>query len=270
MRFMRCRLIITVAALACADLGNICFAQMGRTAYSLEWLVADSDVIVRASVAEVERVPIPNPEPKIPQNPRVEKRVTLTVDETLVGEHTHFLVFTDQTLAYDHILEGWKDAGTELLWFLKRVEERGADPDEESPRLKPYGGGWSVIRLGPSVPEERGFSSVPPPIFTMNLSVLEESADIMDAARAIAKDAAEHGHTESYNLTLPHSVMRRSGKSGDINLLRLPVDHRLERLASRLIESPEDFLAEDELVNARWLRHEGIKALTHLKEREKP
>ncbi len=262
------RLTLAVAAFAWALIPSPASAQMGYQACSLDWLVADSDVVVRASVSQVKRVPIPNPNPKMYQEPEDRITVTLKVHETLKGVRAESLEFTEEILGYFRVYDGWKEAAREQLWFLVRDTEREGDAEPEAGiaprlRLKPYGGGWSVVRLGPPVPEEKGFVAMPPPIFSMDLSVLEKPNDILDAARAAAAEGGKRGRVQGHDLDLPRGVMQRSGRSGDANSLRVPVDRRLETLAHRLIESPRDFLAGAERAYADQLRLEGIGALRH-------
>jgi hypothetical protein len=248
-------LSIAVVAVAWSLTSSQAFAQMGYQACTLEWLVADSDVVVRASVARVV--------------PEVRDTVTLKVHETLKGDGARTLTIDDQNLAFCKIYEGWRNAGREQLWFLVRSEGRGDGEDAKADgvagrhRLTPYGGGWSVIRLGPAVPDERGHVSIPPPIFTMRLDVLQRPADILDAARASARGGGERGRVRGHDIELPRGVMQRSGKSGDANSLRVPVDPRLEKLGRRLVESAGDFLTKAELPDKDRLRFEGVRALRH-------
>ena len=264
-----CPLMVAIAAVAWVLIAGRGSAQMGYQACSLEWLVADSDVVVRASVSKVERVPIPNPEPKMYREPEDWRTVTLTVHETLKGDRAESLAFTESALGSDRIYEGWKDAGREQLWFLVRDKERGegddagADRAAARSRLKPHGGGWSVIRLGPPVPEERGFVSMPPPIFTMDLNVREKPKDILEAARGAVAEGGKRGQVQGHGIDLPRGVMQRSGRSGDANSLCVPIDRRLEGLARRLIGSSGDFLPEAERTYADQLRLEGVRALRH-------
>lgn len=270
MRQARLRLLLITVACGALNAG-VGSAQMGYQACSLEWLVADSDVVVRASVAGVERAPVVHEDDGVFRNPEVWKTVTLRVRETLKGEPAGSLTFVERTFAFDQIVEGWKDAGREQLWFLVRDREREGDGDEVAARsrLRPHGGGWSVIRLGPPVPEERGFRALPPPIFTMDLNVLEEPKEILEAARSAVAHAGQRGRTRGHEITLPRAIMQRSGTSGDANSLTVPTDPRLEALAQRLIESPGDFLSKAERPFYRdSLRLEGAKALRHFPNEE--
>lgn len=212
------RLTLAVAALAWALLAARGSAQMGYQASSLEWLIADSDVVVRASVAAVERTPIPNPEPKFYRNPESWKVVTLKVHETIKGDRVESLTFTEWTMSDDRIYEGWKAAGREQLWFLARKGREpggGEEPKEIAARsrLTPYGGGWSVIRLGPPVPEEKPFTQMPPPIFTMGLDVLRDPDLILLAARASALEGVGAKRVEGHSIELPRGVMHAPARA---------------------------------------------------------
>jgi hypothetical protein len=241
------------AVIALALTASQSFAQMGYQACSLEWLVADSDVVVRASVINVEQ--------------EVWNTVTVKVHETLKGDRAETRTFDDRDPASKKIYEGWRDAGREQLWFLVRGERRGDGEDAEAHgltarhRLTTYGGGWSVIRLGPPVPEEQGYVPMPPPIITMRLDVLQAPHDILDAARADA--VAGRGSVRGHDIELPRGVMQRSGRSGDGNALRVPVDRRLEELGRRLIQSAGEFLPKAEQPYRDRLRLEGVRALRH-------
>lgn len=256
-------------------------AQMGYTADSIDWLVADSDVVVRASVAEVKSTPVVQPQDGMYRNPEDWKTVTLKVHETLKGDHDESLIFVERTLASYKVYEGWRDAGREQLWFLVRKKEQDEDDAKAgspSARLKPYGGGWSVIRLGPPVPEEKGFSSLPPPIFTLDLKVLKEPEDILEAARVAVVEAGKRERIRSHAVELPHGIMQATGKSGDANSLIVPIVHRLEAAARHWIESPEEVPLRLGAVDPKdpkaikfvsdLLRLEGVRALRHFKSDE--
>jgi len=253
-----CPLIVLAMAIATMAAPSAARAQMGYEAPSIEWLVADSDVVVRALIVNVERTPVPNPNPETYRNPVERQTVTLKVREALKGQAVDSLTFSRQTSPSDRIYEGWRDAEMEQLWFFKRA------PDDESDEaLYPYEYGWSAIRLGPAVPAEKGFSRKLPPIFSMNLEVLTESEEILEAARLAVDGLGAAKQLQSHEIDLPGTIMQRTGKSGDANRLIVPVDDRLEDLAHRLINGPGAFLRDGEEGYAVRLRQEGVKALRH-------
>lgn len=244
-------------------------AQMGYTADTLEALVAGSTVVVRATVAEVERGPV--------VDQRGPAKIVLNIVETLKGPAAKTFTFHRNLLGSYHVYEGWRRAGREGLWFFvpeadpRRLDAKGPGPD----RPLVY---WNVIRLGPAVAEEKGFVPGPPPIFTMDLTVLDRPDDILKAARA----AAREGSAEITGIDVPRGIMQRSGRSGDANSLGVPVDRRLEALARRLIMAPGEILSSDGLpppkddaerkFRENWqrgmeasLRREGVTALRPFK-----
>lgn len=263
------RLVLAFATAAWALAAGVSFAQIGYQASSLEWLVADSDIVVRASVMSVARTPVVHEEDGVHRNLEVSKSVSLRVHETLKGTPAKSRAFVERTHAFDAVYEGWRDAGREQLWFLVCGEGRNEANDTDIVKiaarhpLTPRGLGPSVVRLGPPVPEEQGLSPMPPPIFTMNLDVLAAPNDILRAPRAAVAAGGKHGQVKGHAIELPRELMQRSGRSGDFNSLTVPVDKRLEKLGHRLLQSPGDFLPRLEQVYADWLRLEGVKILRH-------
>lgn len=214
-------------------------AQVGHQEPSLEWLVARSAVVIRASVADVSKELLPDDRAWI--------IVTVKVLETLKGRPPETVRFAEHSLSSDRRYEGWKDAGRELLVFLLKNPKHKPDEKEVEARfpLAPYGFGWTVVRLGPAVPQEQGWSAVPSALFRNNLDVLEEPEKILEAARraAVAGRGAV-GEPREHELSLPRSVMEWSGRSGDSNHLSVPVDSQLEALARELIQSPAEVISK--------------------------
>lgn len=250
-----------VAVSASAGVGR---AQMGVTETTLEGLVAGSAVVVRATVAQVERGPVAERWGRA--------KVVLDVLETLRGPAGKTFTFRQNLYESDHIYEGWRRAGREGLWFfVPEADPRGPGAKGPGPdRPLVY---WRVIRLGPAVAEEEGFAPKPS-VLTMELRALDRPDDVLKAAR----EAAREGPAGILTLDVPRGIMERSGRSGDANRLGVPVDRRLEVLARRLIASPGDFYSSADLPppendagrkeRASWirvdqdrLRHEGVKAL---------
>ncbi|NQT39357.1 MAG: hypothetical protein HQ581_17805, partial [Planctomycetes bacterium] len=202
---LRTLVVPAVAAAVIAVAAEVSFAQVGYTLASLEWLAADADVVVRGSIVDVSRDP--------PDGQWVWLTVTLKVDETLKGEHAPRVKFAVRTLTADERYQQWKDSGQQQMWFLAGTNDA----------MKPYGGGgWSMIRLGPAVPGEAIFSRFPPPIMTMDLSVLEEPDEILKAARAAVRDGRQRKRARRHSIWLPRAVAQRTGRSGDVNRLIVP------------------------------------------------
>jgi hypothetical protein len=217
----------------------VVLAQQGHQEPSLEWLVARSAVVIRASVADVSKELLPNDRAWI--------IVTLKVHETLKGLPPETPTFAEDSSSSDRRYEGWRDAGRELLVFLLKNPKYKPDEREVETRfpLIPYGLGWTVIRLGPAVPQEKGWTEVPSALFRNNLEVLEDPAKILEAAnRAVAAGRGAVGEPRKHELSLPRSVMEWSGRCGDSNHLIVPVDSQLETLARELIQSPTEVLSK--------------------------
>src|SRR5438477_1769429 len=92
-------------------------AQVGHDEVSLEWLVASSDSVVRATVARVTREPA--------AGQWVWLSVTLAVRETLKGKAFRLITVAQHPLAWDRIYDEWRDLKREQLWFLQRNEKFG-------------------------------------------------------------------------------------------------------------------------------------------------
>jgi hypothetical protein len=277
------RFLVAIALATVVFSPAVSFGQLGRyAASSLELLVAKAEVVVRGSVVNVTREP--------DKGDWGWDIVTLQVRDTLKGGKAKRLKFAIRTHDSDDTLQRWKESKQEALWLLDRQKvENGEDARRLAKILERHRMDlWtsslegSALRLGPSAPEDR--RRPPPPIFTLDLRLLDTPEDIVKAARQAVETAGERT-TRVHELTLSRDIMQRTGTSGDINFLRVPVDWRLEVFARRLIESPEDFLSpikerrfKDEaerrfLANLRQgekdgFRHEGVRALRYFKSRE--
>jgi hypothetical protein len=220
---LRTLVVPAVVAAVIAVAAEVSFAQIGMTLMSLEWLVADADVVVRGSIVDV------SPEP--PDGQWVWLTLTLEVDETLKGEHAPRVRFAVKTLTADERYQQWKDSRQQQMWFLVGTKR---DEGEILARhaLYPKAGGFSMIRLGPAVPDETGFSKFPPPIMTMDLNVLKEPDEILEAARAAVRDGRKGKRARRHKIWLPRAVAQRTGQSGDVNFLIVPMAAYLERRAA--------------------------------------
>lgn len=236
---------------------------------SLEWLVASSDVVVRGVIVD------------ITADQGNWNIVTLDVLETLKGAKAQRLKFAAHKLdKADAALAQMKESKRELLWILKRQDSGvpGEAPDREkalarhkvdlhAPFLpgRPDVPSLPVIPLGSHGSKEGG----PPLAFlTIDLRLLKTADELVKAIRAaiaepLARSASEGGPVRPYSLELPKEIAQRTGfsRSWTKNLLMVPVDHRLEEFARRLVLSPGDFLAKDDPDHSHLLRLEGVKAL---------
>ncbi len=217
---------------------------LGHDAESLEHAVARSHAVLRASVLRVER--------ERDEGGESWTIVTLKVAETLKGGQKDDLRVAIGERGGDAPFDAWAKARQEGLWFFvqnKKFEaagDRAKLPPRRRYALEPIsGGGGFVIRLGPPAAEEgRPRRPCPPPVFSMNLDLLEEPEEILRAAKQAAEFASDPDHPRHALIDLPEGVMRWSGESGDFNRLLVPIDSRLEAIARELIRSPKELLSK--------------------------
>jgi len=255
---------------------------------SLEWLVADSDVIVRGVIHDVAA----GDAGEWRGNWNI---VTLDVLETLKGAKAERVQFAMHMFDKgDAALAQAKKFKRELLWILKRQSSGapGEAPDREkvlarqkidlhAPFLpgRPGAAALPVIPLDTPVfkgKEPVEFVRVDPldmPFFeegqqpvaflTVDLKLLKTTDQIVKAIRSAVADTQGQERARSYSLALPQVIAQRTWFSRTSNLLTVPVDRRLEEFARRLIQSPGvvDTSSPDRFVSALMLRLEGVKAL---------
>jgi len=208
---------------------------------SLEWLAADSDVVVRATVANVA--------PDSSESYDVWYTVTLKVHETLKGTHRATIKLIVRRWRSDEDLAEWRKQRREFLLFLvdsKRYER------EESGYTKFK---WAPQFVSHGVPafvhfDEKAKSNP----LTLDLKVPTERQDIIERTRAAVAAAADAKPTVKY-------VFRWYG---GIVFWTFPVDRRLETAARRWIRSPNDFMPSGANVEG-FLKAEGAAALRHFK-----
>ena len=252
-------------------------AQVTLHLSSLEWMVEEAAVVVRGKVVGVTRS-----EPGILS---VWKTVTIEAVEVLKGESHKSYTFAVSTLDSDRIFEGWHNAECEALWFLSpnfmhgRARDAAHPWQAEFPLMLSFECG-GVIRLGPEVDEEQGFSPRCPPVFTRNFEVLEDPRQIVAEAKKAAAEARERKPVQGHEFRIPHAIMKRCTAPADANFLTVPRDGHLEKLALRMIQEPQLIMPEAEAratkipverataaaiakMQADMLRIEGIKALKH-------
>lgn len=234
------------------------FAQVGYTPSSIEWLTASSDVVVRASVVDLAyKDRAPNVGETRSQWQWV--RVTLKVRATLKGKAPETIVFVIDQVRGMETLPGWKESGQPVLWFLVNIGDRKEEMPRDFPvqpqgklRLREH---WvkfvntSAVALGSPKTGKR----VPHPVFSMDFQVLDGEDKILDAVKAeVARQ--QKGASRAIRIPMPREVAARSGRSGDVNVLYVPVNDRLEQLAHTWVRLKED-----------WVRQAGVQALGQFK-----
>ncbi len=232
-------LVVTLAASTRAQ-------PLHYTVNTLEWLAADSRVVVRATIAAYDR--------QTDDSGLVRDTIVLRVRETLKGPHKPFHTFVINNRCYQDDLPRWKNSNCELLAFLiesKRIKSVGYE--EEPEKLAAYElvphyishGRPALIEL--AVPEKprTGLGSA----FTMDFKTLSSPREILGHARAAVAAVRPIDRLPS------HTV--RSPSEGAIIDWVVPVDERLERRARKWTASSD-----------LSLRTEGAKALGHFRSDE--
>jgi hypothetical protein len=246
-----------LVAISCPGAGTS-FAQVGYTPASVEWLTASSDVIVRASVAELafkDRAPMPGET----ESQWQWVTVTLKVHSTLKGKPPQTTGFVVEQLRGSETLLNWRKTGQPLLWFLVDLGDKKDKLPPDFPaqaqgklHLREAGAkitNSSVLELGSPKTGKR----LPSPVFSMDFTVLDEEHKVLDAVKTEV-ERQHRGEPRAIRIMMPREVAQRSGRSGDANGLVVPVNGRLEQLARVWVRSKEE-----------WLRAAGVKALGEFK-----
>jgi len=189
---------------------------------SLEWLVADSEVMVRGIVVDV----------AVDKNWNL---VTLDVRESLKGAKTERVRFAVYQFATgDAALAQMKQSKQEQLWILKRQDSGvpGEAPDREkvlgrhkielyAPFLpgRPGEPALPVFPLGSSEPDA---GTRPPSFLTIDLRLLKTSDEIVKAIRTTLEETQGQEPARAYSVSLPQEVALRTGFSRTYNQLTVP------------------------------------------------
>ena len=207
-----------LAALSALGAGT-CFAQTGRTFSSVEWLTASSDVVVRATVADLAF------EDGAPETPGKRSElehvtVTLKVTSTLKGKAPKFLTFVHDQDRGDKTLSDWKDSGHPVLWFLVENADdgnRGKNAGKLRLRAKSLIGA-SAVDLAATGKEWKMSRA----LLTMELKALDREAAILDAVKAVVKSRGLGRETNCVNVPIRRELALLTGEAGDGNSLVVP------------------------------------------------
>jgi len=210
------------------------------TAETLDWMIADSDVIIRGTIEAFERT-------------RTKRRVawdtvTVNVDETLKGCQEDSRVFTFRNQIYLDAIEQWREGSQEVLVFLvvsDRLELMGSNPDQKrvgryplTPRFISVGR-QAIIPL--SGEEKDGVT----PIHTIDLNSLSSSSEILEYTREGIRATDERSVPTSHTVRWP--------KLGAEIVDRLvPISAKLEGEAIKWVHEKDPLLRE---VGAKALQH---------------
>lgn len=236
------------------------WAQLGPIFHrSLEARILEADHVFRGTIKTVSRNVRLKPGEQKAKGARssegeVDCVFSVSVDETLKGDPGELVELTLQTPTTDQRIDHWQAAGTSFLWFRKLDQPNSPD--------------WESIRLGKPVPANAHYRTDAPPLYSMDYSVLREPEEILSAAREFVQTYPEAGPNHLLGIASVADGIRGSGEG---NFLFVPVTPTLEKLAKRLIHSPEEFVPEDaalESYSFSALRKGGVSALQYFESEE--
>lgn len=237
---VRCLPLLAVIASA------MCSSVRGQPTFtaveSLEWMSADSNVVVRATITQSTRRPA--------EADYVWETVTVKVLETLKGTHRPTLKVVVKSHVLDQAPAQWKQQQRELMLFLvdsKRLGGKQPEYARHELALRPHVY-WksSCVELN-----EKAKSK----LFTLDLSSPTDPQQVLRQTRAAVAAARQ-------DKPLPAHVVRWVGPPGsswhggyvDVTV---PVDRRLQQQARRWVKAKRDNWKE------LGLSKQGIKAPGH-------
>jgi hypothetical protein len=203
------------------------------------------------------------------------------VEETIKGKDVHKIEFADWSYGPVELIKNWKDSQRDVIWFLTRDEAK-KKPVVASANGKKIPAEWipSVTWYGVELvkrSKDRLSTYDPPPIFSMDLTVLESGTEILAAARKAVQDEGARPPKRNRGVNISHAIAQLTKSAGDVNVVTVPVDGRLEKAARRWINAPDETLRQldfdqvrDDRQRKQWrsdersqLREEGVKALKY-------
>jgi hypothetical protein len=235
-------------ALGCICAGLGWFASSAgagvRIVETLEWVIADSDQVVRGTLAEVKRVR--------DKNNLIWATVTVKVADTFKGEkkdELKFMASYKTQFPSERLVEFERNQTEALICLVKsqRYKDMGEDFGQAPWALRLAEG--EVNHTLVDVSANTGAF-----VITMDGQLLNRRDPILQAAAAAGKIPAADKLLQS-NIRAPGSteVVRKLTASGPLWLL-VPVDSRLETQAKSWLKAMES-----------ESRVEGVKALRHFK-----
>lgn len=211
-----CRGLLLFTALIA--IANTARAQpIGEYYESIEWMVADSSLVVRGKIAALKVT-------SEPDDPGDWYHVTMRVDETLKGEHQQTRQFAVYESKRDKELRRWKDEDSPFLACL--TENRRLVPQDRRYARFPYAprtgyGRGSLVEL---VPKAKPFT------YGTNLLRLEEPGELLKAARDAVALGPDSGKVYGACLVHPDSAFLH---------VTVPVNARLEKIAGDWVQSKD-------------------------------
>lgn len=213
--------------------------------YSIEWLVADSDLVVRGTIVKLE------PQKGVEFNSDAGFLATVRVDETLKGPHQQELRFFILSIPRaGHLLDFQRDQKP-LLIFLNASRELASKGTVFRPAENKIEWRFSREPFAPrSGYDEESILNLDSggkvESFTTNLKPLVTGEEILSATRSAAKSEPRHGRLLPHMLSVQANLLKGldldtrsfSGWFG----VTVPIDGRLEKIAQGWVKSPDPYL----------------------------
>ncbi|MGI9518117.1 MAG: hypothetical protein ACR2NP_13770 [Pirellulaceae bacterium] len=241
--------------------GDAVEAQFGIHHVCLEAKVAQSDSVYVGAISSYQRKELPG---QTPGNARLEYTFVVSIGDTLKGDAREEITLVFHTYPDDERMKAWHEAETAFLWFVRARTDQDQDPTDPL---------WGLIRLDDPVEDENGYGGDPgwtfcrlmttTQVITMELQTLTDRDEILNCVREFAAGAPDsirmHGMETSPVIG-----------GGDACSITIPIVPELEDMAKRLINSPEEFLPNQDHHKSTLykLRESGIVALRHFETME--
>lgn len=206
---------------------------------SIGWIVADSDLIVRGTITDVQS----SKQPQI-----FSDTVTVKVAEVLKGKRIKTIAFAVSHSGSGDTPAAWKSEAVEMLLFFR--EHAGMLT------LRSGNFGWrnSVVRLNGK--PKRG-------VFTVDLRQHTKSKDILVATRTAVAHLPKVKQSKRHQIDVPSGTdVYSTHHAGSAVFFVVPVNNALQIVAKKWISS-----ATGDFSNA-LLRREGVRALQYFKSDE--
>lgn len=207
---------------------------------SLEWIVADSDLIVKGTIVKVESF---NDEQQTAW-----EEATVQVNETIKGTPANALTFLVRCVGITEKPSKWHQEGVELLLFLVesgRYESLDPDYGKADSALRLWGADSSFIRLN-NEPQAG--------LFTMDFNVVKERNDILKAVHSAALYRPANRPLE-HRVEVPFdSEVYQTLYSGSGVQLVVPADERLETRARQWLKSENQEARQQGALSLRYFK----------------
>lgn len=208
--------LVVMASFPCAVM-----AQRGYTALTAEYLTANSDLIVRATISDLKI------ENYVPKNSDEElssrnfKTVTVTLEVTRCLKETtdDILKFQIHQTVGDERLAKWQESKTELFWFFNFTEV-----DENGIRSIVPHDDWELWKTAVEPPD---LDSVRPPIRLLNVDLQPLSTEKM-VNDTIVQYVERFGRmrNEGTRISVSPEIAGRSGMVQSVNWVLLPSNYK--------------------------------------------